>query len=180
MLGKEGLMRAAAVTIGVMLGAAILSADDRSITFDKNVDFLTFKSFAVHDVKIVSSRPELSNSLFATQIGDAIRKGLTAKGLTETSDRPDLFVDSSVTGVDYSIGSAGRANAIPPGRSPPSFAPVSFTEGTLVIDLTAREPAKLVWHGVYRRPRDSAAKLAEKLPDQATRLLLDYPPKKKK
>jgi hypothetical protein len=167
------------LALGVLVCAVTLLADDRSITFDKNVEFSTFKTFAVHDVRVSSSRPELSNALFATQVGEAIRTVLTAKGLTETPDRADLLVDSSVTGVDYSIGSAGRANPLPPGRPTPSFAPVSFTEGTLVIDLTAGQSSKLVWHGVYRRPRDSAAKLAQKLPDDAKKLLSEYPPKKK-
>jgi hypothetical protein len=173
-------MRAAAVTLGIVLCAVVLGADDRSITFDKNVDFSTFKTFEVRTTRITSSRPELSNPLFGTQVGDAIRKVMTAKGLRETTDRPDLLVDSSVTGLDFSIGSAGRANPQPLGGTPRSFAPVAFTEGTLVVDLTVRETAALVWHGVYRRERDSAAKLAQRLPEEARKLVLDYPPKPKK
>jgi hypothetical protein len=172
-------MRMTGLAIGVLLSVVTLRADDRSITFDKNVAFSTFKTFAVHDVRVTSSRPEISNALFATQVGEAIRHALTTKGLTETPDNPDLVVDSTVVGVDYSIGTAGRANPLPPGRRGPSFAPVSFTEGTLVIDLTTGQSKKLVWHGVYRRPRESAAKLAQKLPEDAKKLLSEYPPKKK-
>ena len=133
----------------------------------------------IRDARVVSSRPELSHQLFAKDLVEAIRAELTAKRLTETADRPDVIVDCSVTGVDYYIGPAGRANMIVPGRAQ-SFAPVSFTEGTLVIDLREAEQGALVWHGVYRDPRDSAAKLAQKLPAGAKKLLSEYPPKKKK
>jgi hypothetical protein len=172
-------MRTGAMIIGVVLFAAVLVADDRSITFDKAIDFSTFKTFSVHETKVTSSRPELNNTLFESQISEVVRNALRAKGLTEVTDHPDLVVECRVTGQDYSIGSAGRANPIPPGRGPRSFDPVSFTEGTLVIDLTAGPPIKLVWHGVYRRSKDSAAKLAQRLPDEAKKLLLEYPPKKK-
>ena len=37
-------MRVVAVTVGMMLCAAILGADDRSITFDQTVDFSTLKT----------------------------------------------------------------------------------------------------------------------------------------
>lgn len=166
-------MRVQVLTIGVLFCAVTLCADDRSIMFDKNVDFSTLKTFAVHDLRINSIRPEVKNALFATQVTDAIRKALTAKGLRETADRPDLVVDSSVL-----TGPAGRS-PLAPGRPDRSLAPGPYTDGTLVIDLTAGDPGKLVWHGVYRRPRESAAKLAQKLPDDVKKLLSDYPPKKK-
>jgi hypothetical protein len=52
-------------------------------------------------------------------------------------------------------------------------------EGTLVIDVTTTASGKLVWHGVYQRVEDNATKLSKKLPDDAKKLLSDYPPKKK-
>lgn len=175
-------MRVTAVSVGLILWSVLLRADDRSVSFDSHADFSTFKTFTMHEAKITSSRPELSNPLFVKQIGDAVRAELIAKGLKETTDRPDIVVDCSIAGVDYSIGPAGRANVVAPGRanSPVGFQPVSFTEGTLVIDLAQREPGNLVWHGVYRRPRDNASKLAQKLPGDVKKLLSDYPPKKKK
>lgn len=163
----------------MLLSAAALRADDRSVTFDKTLDFATVKTFAIHETKVTSSRPELSNALFARQIGDAVRQALVTKGLKEKSDHPDVVVETDVTGIDYVIGTAGRANPQPPNAPPSRFGPVAFTEGTLVVDLMMGEPGKLIWHGVYRRPRESAAKLAEKMPEDATKLLSEYPPKKK-
>src|SRR5262245_35702000 len=95
-----GAMRSAAVALGVVLCAATFSGEGRSVTFDQMVDFSSFNNFQVRDARISSSRPELSNQLFAKQVGDAVRTTLVAKGLSEASDHPDLVVGSSITGVD--------------------------------------------------------------------------------
>src|SRR5262245_6056475 len=172
-------MRSTMLVMAMLIAVVELAADDRSVTFDKGTDFAPLTTFLVRDVRVTSSRPELDNALFAMQVHDAIRDALTAKGLKETATRPQLVVDSTVTGMDYSVGPAGRANPIPPGRAAPRFAPVSFTEGTLVIDVKTADSGKLVWHGVYRRPKDSAGKLAQKLPGDAKKLLSEFPPKKR-
>jgi hypothetical protein len=141
-------MRLAALSIGVMLCASTLSADDHSITFDKMLDFSKIKTFAVHEPR-PSLRPDLDAARLAARVSDVARQTLRAKGLTETSDFPDVIVECRVT------------------------------EFTLVIDLTTGPPAKLVWHGVYRRSNRSTAKLAQQLPGEAKKLLSSYPPKKK-
>ena len=174
-----GVVRASAVALGITLAVATLAADDRSVTFEKGVDFSKFKTFLIRETTVASSRPELNNPLFGSAIGDAIRVTLKAKGLIERRDTADLVVQSSVTGIDYSIGTAGRANPQPLGRPSRGFAPVAFTEGTVVVDLMNGDPAKLVWHGVFRRSQDSAPKLAKRLPEEAGKLLKDYPPKPK-
>lgn len=172
-------MRTTVLALAVMMSAVALQADDRSVTFDKSVDFAAIRTFSMRETKVISPQPELSNTLFASQIGNAIRKTLVAKGLTENADLPDVTVESTVTGIDYVIGTAGRANPQPPNAPPSRFGPVAFTDGTLVVDLMAGRSTKLIWHGVYRRTRESAARLAEKLPDDAAKLLSVYPPKKK-
>ena len=54
-----------------------------------------------------------------------------------------------------------------------------YTEGTLVIELTTREPNALVWRGLYRDEERNGSKLSQKLPGDAKKLLSSYPPKKK-
>ena len=142
-------MRAATAAIGVILFAAALAADDRSITFDKTLDFSKLKTFAVLEPRRPSLKPELDAALLAARVSDVAREALRAKGLTETADFPDVIVECRVT------------------------------EFTLVIDLTTGPPARLVWHGVYRRSNHNTAKLAKRLPGEAKKLLSSYPPKKK-
>src|SRR5207237_8378232 len=90
----------------------------------------------------------------------------------------------------YSVGPGGRASVVVPIPTPRgqrnvvvprvSADPVRFTEATLVIDLTSRQSASVVWHGVYLRHEERASKLAEKLPGDVKKLFSEYPPKSKK
>src|SRR5262245_9215605 len=120
-------MRIRVLLAAALVGSVSASADDRSITFDKSFAFSAVKAFTVHDLKISSIRPEITNALFAAQVTDVVRTALTNKGLTSTTDRPDLVVDASVTTRPIGRGS--------PRRGGPGVASGGF-EGTLVIDLT--------------------------------------------
>jgi hypothetical protein len=142
------LVRLTAFSIGLMLSVATLGADDRTISFDKTLDFSKIKTFAVQEPR-PSLKPELDAARLAARVSDVARQALRAKGLIETSEFPDVIVECRVT------------------------------EFTLVIDLTTGPPAKLVWHGVYRRSNRSPSKLAARLPGEAKKLLSAYPPKKK-
>src|SRR5207249_7882968 len=105
-------------------------------------------------------------------IGEAIRAELRAKGLKETADRPDLFVDFSIAGMDYSTVERQPATRIPdgPGRQRGYVVegtgpqPVLSSEGTLGIDMTANQPGAMVCRGTYRDEESSGPKLGQKLP----------------
>ena len=168
-------MRATVLAVGLLLLSTSAHADDHNINFDKSVDFSAFKSFAVRHTTITSGSPELNNPLFGKQVADATRAALKAKGLVETSDQPDLFVDCSVTGLDYVLGSVGVPRPQPLGTP---VGNVAFTDGTVVIDLTGRTQSALVWRGIYHRPKSTAAKLAEYLPSTPQRLIAEYPPRR--
>jgi hypothetical protein len=178
-------MRAVLVLIGLLLSSVVIAADDdRTVLFDHEVDFSVFKTFTLLDGKMDSRRPELNSPITIKKLTDAIRSALTTKGLQEASASADLLVESTVTAVDYGIGPFGRANPISGrGRRGEAGAQAStpdFTDSTLVIDLKAGNPSAMVWRGVYRVTKNSAPKIAEALPKQATSLLSDYPPKKSK
>jgi hypothetical protein len=141
-----------------------LRADDRSVEFDHHTNFSTLKSFALNEAKVNSRSPELNNPLLVQKIGDAIRTALVAKGLRETASNPDLLVDYSVVGGDFSARRGG---------------PAAFSQGTLVIDLTKREPRALVWRSVYRDKESTNSRLAQTLPRNAVKLLSQFPPRQK-
>lgn len=176
-----------AVLAVVILCSSFLLADDHRVDFDEHTDFTKIRTFAFHEAKIDSQRPELNNSLFARRLGDAIRDVLKTKGLTETSSSPDLLVDYTVAGQDYSIVERhpdtripdfpGQRGTVIRGTGPES---VRFSEGTLIIDMTLRETGALVWRGVYRDTESNGSKLAQKLPVHAKSVVAEYPPKTKK
>jgi len=180
-------MRHTALIVSLFLCSAILSADDRHVEFDTHTDFSKIKTFTIHQATIDSQRPELNNSLFAARLGDAIRDALKSKGMKETEDNPDIFVDYTVAGKDYSIvqnnpdvqipGGLGQRGTLIRGSGPQS---VRFSEGTLLIDLTTREGGRLVWRGVYTEQESNGSKLAQKLPADAKSIVSEYPPKPKK
>jgi uncharacterized protein DUF4136 len=176
-------VRAALVLTGLLLSSGVLVADDRTVLFDHDVDFSVFKTFTLRDGAIDSRRPELNSPITSKKLTDAIRAALTTRGLKDTSASADLVVQYKVTAVDYGIGPFGRANPIGGrgrrGEGAQASTP-DFTDATLVIDLMAGNPPAMVWRGVYRDTKNNASKLAEALPKQATSLLSDYPPKKKK
>jgi hypothetical protein len=182
-------MRVALVLAGLVLFPAVLVADDHIVQFDRTVDFSIIRTFTFRGTTIASDRPELNNPLVLSKVTDTIRTLLTAKGLRETPDRPDVVVEFTVTGQDYSVGPFGRASRIEGGRGgrggsrrggdPQSAQPVAFIEGVLVLDVIDRESGLLVWRGVYRDSERDNARFARKLPDDARKLLSEYPPKKK-
>jgi hypothetical protein len=168
------------------MGSAVLMADSRSIEFDATVDFSTVGTFEIRAHRINSEKPELNNRLFVQAVEDRIRATLTTKRLKEVAELPDVFVDFSVAGADYTITGGQRGTRIPggpgrrggvvfPGTGP---RPELFTEGTLVIDMTMRSSGRLVWRGIYRDEERSGPTLARKLPDDARKLLSEYPPGK--
>ena len=172
-------MRAAVLSCVAVLAVstAVLLADDHSVIFDEEVDFSRFMTFTMSDARIDSARPELSFPLVVKTLSNTVRGAFVTKGLKDTSDRPELLIECSVKGVDYSIGPFGRPNAIMPGQARGGRSmQVDFTDATIVIDV---DPPALIWRGVYHDTENDARKLAKALPKDATRLLAEYPPKKK-
>jgi hypothetical protein len=176
-------MRSAAILAVLAVLSGPLLAADYIVDFDRQVDFSSHKTFAFRRSQIQSERPELNSELVRDQVTAAVRAALLARGLRETSDGADLFVDWTAVGQRFGINE--WRNAIPldnvpggrglPPNSPWRNLPEAFVEGMLAIDLTARSSDLLVWRGVYRNREKGSAKLAHQLPTYATKLLAGYP-----
>jgi uncharacterized protein DUF4136 len=170
--------------IALLLSSAALVADDRTVLFDRSVDFAAFKTFTVHDAPVSSKRPELNSPITIKNVTDAIRAGLVAKGLKETADPADLTVEYGITSTDFDVSPWGVIRPIDGGRgrrgggaeAPPN---PDFTDATLVVDLKAGQPSALIWRGVYNHTQKNAMELTLAFPLTVGKLLSDYPPKKK-
>jgi uncharacterized protein DUF4136 len=162
-------MRKAAVLAILILLAPTLLADSYHIEVDDKADFSAFKTFVVREGRATSRKAEINSTLLLTKIQDAIRTGLSAKGMKETPDGPDLI-------VTFSLGEQGQRGVV--GRGIRNTRVITTSEGTLVIEMTSGK--NLVWHATYVDSEGDAAKLAKKLPDDAKKLMSEYPPKKKK
>jgi hypothetical protein len=179
----------------LLLTSALARSDDHNVDLDKSVDFSKLKSFTIRPGKIDSSRQELNNAIVLEKITDAVRTTLLSKGLTEVSDQPDVIVEFTAIGVDYNIGPGGVANPINASRGDRGGSrgalgpngtgergPVDFSIGTLVVDVKAVKttpPSSLIWRGVYHAKEKNSAKLGQKFPEDAKKLLTEYPGRKK-
>ena len=176
-------MRAAPLLLGILVFSATLVADDRTVLFDPEVDFSTFKTYVLFEGKIDSQQPEITSQITLKKIADAVHAALAGKNLKATTDQPDLIIEYSLTTVDFAIGSFGRANPMGGrgrGRANSDAGQPDFTDATLVLDMKAGPNRELIWRGVYNDTEDTLGKLADALPRDAAALLSEYPPRKKK
>ena len=154
-------MRLAAALASSLLLTPLLLADHQHVVSADTTAFTSVRTFSMREGRATTTRPELNNRLIFGKIEDAIRTQLAMKGLKESSSSPDVFV-SFVVGEDR-----------------PNGPSVIFNQGTLVIDITARDGNKLIWQGVYTDEKSSPAKHAGKLTSDVKKLLAEYPPKKR-
>lgn len=176
-----------------LLAAALLLARsaaavevDHDISFDPDTDFKALRTFTIGEGRTTSRffQPEIDNRLFLQRMQGSIRAALVARGLKETTDRPDLAVTFHVTNADYATverrepvrvpDSPGARGFVIPGGPEPQL----FIAGTLVIDLTDAS-GKLVWRGTWHDRERSGPKLSGKLSEDARKLLSKYPPQRR-
>jgi hypothetical protein len=167
--GSRGRTRTLLVFLIVASISGALLANEHSVTFDDRFDFSKLRTFAIREAKCDSTRPELNNPLYMKKLADAIRASLSAKGMKETADQPDMFVDYRIDGTELST--ADRPSERLRGG-------VLYAQGTVTVNLFSREPRLLVWEGIYRGNESNGSKLAQGLPSEVQKLLSKYPPKK--
>jgi len=158
-----------------LLAAPAALAQKVTVEFDQATDFSKYKSFAIRNGQLNSRNPALNSELVKKQIETDIANDLTARGLTEVSDHPDL-------NVVYHFGSA-RKNEIetyPAGWRGwgTRVVRVPYAEGTLVIDLRDTSVHSLVWRGISSEEKSDATKIEGKLDSMVKKALAKYPPKK--
>ena len=75
-----------------------LVAQQVDIEFDEGADFSKFHTFMLRDGRINSKAAALKNDLTRKNLETEIRKNLSARGLLEVNEKPDL-------NVRYTLGS---------------------------------------------------------------------------
>jgi hypothetical protein len=152
----------------LFLGVVIF-ADEQSIVFDDQTDFSKLRTFAIGEGKCDSARPELNNPLYMKRLAETIRTGLTAKGMKETADNPDILVNYHIDGIEVSTADRPSERLL---------GGVIFIRGTITVDLVRRDSKLLLWKGIYRDDEKNGPKLAQSLPSDIKKLLAQYPPRK--
>ena len=144
------------------------------VQFDRNAGFSKYKTFAIRDGRLNSRNPALNSGLVKKRFDSDIERYLTARGLTEVSDNPDL-------NVVYRFGSARKmkVETYPAGWYGwgTRAVRVPYAEGTLVIDLRDPSTHSLVWRAISSEDKEDPNKIEGKLDDMVKKSFDKYPPK---
>jgi hypothetical protein len=165
-----------------LIGLLILSllatggalAQSVTLEFDRDTDFTKYKTLAIRNGELNGRNPALNRDLGTKQMEGDIVRDLTARGLTETSDRADLK-------LVYRFGSHERRGLRRIQHEVTGFARavrVPFAEGTLVVDLRGPLPRALVRRAIAREEKNDATKIAGQLDDLVKKPCEKYLPKK--
>ena len=158
------------------------SAQKIKVEVNQSLDFSKFKTFTW------APRGAVSRPLLADAITGAIQEELTARGLREVSEQPDLYVEmygsmDSDMAVSYSDLYSGYGG-VPPfdqnfmvwGAVPGVTTTVVVHKGQLVVDLIDASQKKLAWRGIARdNLSDNRGKLVTQINTAVEKMFKKYP-----
>jgi hypothetical protein len=130
----------------LLLSTATVFAQKVKVDVDSTANFSTFKTFG-WDKGMVARNPLISEMIVA-----AVESELTRRGLTKSSDNPDVKVAvAAAAGMDIqTVGPTWNVNyAVWGGYTNPA-AMMNITMGTLVLDLVETKRDISVFRGVAR------------------------------
>lgn len=171
-IGKITILSLFLLVLAVSPAAAV----EVHVDYDKAADFPSFKSFAWKDIK--QGTLEGSNDLIHTRIVKAIENQLAQAGLIENSSSPDLWVTYhasskqdvrvDTTMYNYGYGSSFYwdpywGSTYGAGFATATQQVVTYTRGTLVVDIIDAKTSKLVFRGVAEAIVPEKPSKAEKL-----------------
>ena len=139
--------------------------------YDKSVNFAQYHTFAFQKGRIVTrlGTPDPNNTLVADRIQAAVVNQFQQKGLSETTQNPDLvatYVAGAKTKQEienlgpqpyfspYFGGPFGFERGGYYGAGYNQFYTNTYTEGTLILDLMDTRTKKLVWRAYVTGPVD--------------------------
>ena len=147
--------RALGIAMLALVAALPAAAQDVNIDYAHEYDFSKVKTFQYVDAESGIA----PNELMHTRIVDAIKAKLTAGGLREVSENPDIVVTyhlSSKENTVYNTTSMGYGGyggywggwrGYGGGMASATTTASTYTEGTLIIDAYDALQKKLVWRG---------------------------------
>jgi len=150
--------------------------------YDKNVDFIQYKTYAYHKNGI--DKAEISD-LDKKRILRSIDETMLSKGFTK-SETPDVLVNfftKEREQVNVSQFNAGWGYGLGFGWNPWMWGNNTsvnrYTEGTLTIDIIDAKKKELIWQGQGEGVlTKKTEKKDEKIKEFVSKILEQYPPKK--
>jgi hypothetical protein len=173
--------------IAILLAIGIQTTPLRAAAkydYDPSVDFTTYQTFRFlgqgpeGTPRAPRARPDsgVGSPLVEKQIAEAVRAGLEAKGLEFAESGPADMAVAFHTGKRREVVGYGWG---PRYRGPRRVA--VYEEGTLTVDLIARESRELVWRGsIAASIKDDPEKRHKQIASLVEKVLENYPPPQKR
>jgi hypothetical protein len=171
----------------LLLVSGSVVAQDVRYNFDKNAPFSNYKTYKWVEIK----DSQKVNEIVTKQIKDTINAELRTKGLTEVTDKADLFMgyqtaigqekqfSSYSTGWGAGPGWYGRGWYGAGGTMTTSGQTSTILIGALALDMYDSAKQNLVWRGMVSKTIDQKAKPEKQqknLTKAVQKLLKNYPP----
>ena len=149
------MKRALGIAMLALAVALPAAAQDVSIDYAHDYDFSKVKTFQYVDAE----EGIAPNELMHTRIVDAIKAKLTAGGLREVAETPDIVVTYHLSSKESTVynttamgyggygGYWGGWRGYGGGMASATTTASTYTEGTLIIDAYDAMQKKLVWRG---------------------------------
>ena len=180
-------MKPTMIIAAAVLLTSVAAAQEVSYNFDQQADFARFKTYRWVEmpggVKL--------DSLMAKQLQSAFISELTKKGLTQTdSETADLYVGyQAAIGQEKQLTSYNTGWGYGPGwryggggMGITTATTSTILVGSIAFDMYEASKKELVWRGIATKTLDTNAKpekRANNINKAVTKLLKNYPPKKK-
>ena len=165
------------MVVTLVAGCAPMSV---TVEHSQGIDFAEIATFQYQDsdMSLADTNPTAHRRTV-----DAIKRELTANGLTETDSQPDLFVtyygeSTGDTVVDSSdLGYAANTQFSRAGNLSQSTSIMRFERGTIVVDLWDAPTHELIWRGNVEKSlsRNPDANLA-KIDEAIEKMFRGFPP----
>ena len=139
-----------------------------STDYDKKATFNSYKTYAFYKKGI---KAVALSDIDKKRILSAIETQLKNKGLTTSSDHPDLLVNIATDAerhLDYNVTLTGH--------------PVKYTKGEITIELIDYAHKKLVWQGTasgilnYLNTKDVVGNKEVQIKEFVSEIMTKYPP----
>lgn len=172
------------LTLTVLLGTGVAQAQTEVATFDKNTDFLKYKTYKW--VSIPSSQK--LDDLTADQLIGTLNVELAKKDLKKSdADKADLYIGYEIIpakgkhldhlnlGMGYGASAGGSSGTA-------TTTTTIVHSGQLILDMYDANTKQMVWRGTVSDAIDENAKPDKKqqhMDKAVEKLLKNYPPEKK-
>jgi hypothetical protein len=175
---------------GVAVGLAMLTLSCATISvstdYDKTADIARYRTFAFLGGHIwMNGIADDGNTLVKDRIRNSVVATLTAKGMQQVTQNPDVY-------VAYLAGARTRTEVEATGLYPGGFGPYfgvagwwgptymdwwtrTYNEGTLIIDLIDASSRKLVWRA-YAQTEINKPVSDQKAQKVAEKAFKNFPP----